>query len=58
MANKTVNLVGSKISAANIADFYTRLNALRALNGGTTTVSFTAPSVGAVITPAIINQAE
>lgn len=58
MANKTVDFTGKKILSSQIADFYTRLNNLRSLNGGTTTVAFSAPSVGSVTTPTTIVQAK
>jgi hypothetical protein len=58
MADKNVNLVGTKIMASTIADFYNRLNALRSLNGGTSTVGFSAPSYGSLVTPEVINQAK
>ena len=58
MPNKTVNFIGTPINAATIADFYNRLNALRALNGGTTTVSFSAPPVGTQTLGSVIANVE
>lgn len=56
MASKTVDFTGVKIQASQIADFYTRLNALRSLNGGSTTVSFSSPSVGSLASPANVTE--
>ena len=56
MADKHVNLIGTKVQASTIADFYNRLKALRALNGGSTTVSFSAPTVGTKIMPSTITE--
>ena len=50
MADKTVNFVGRPMFNSTISDFYTRLQALRNLNSGTTTITHSAPGAGVPIT--------
>ena len=54
MADRTVTYKGKKISASTIKDFYQRLNALRALNGGNTSITVVTPSGN--IYPSVISN--